>query len=92
MPGRGAVVHAAGAGGAERSSQRRRVGQWEYRRCANDQFAVITKGDLTECEARSSGGDCTASSSTDVVSEGGLLASSCGRARFGGSCRCCACS
>jgi hypothetical protein len=48
--------------------------QWEYRRCRNDQFAVITDGDAIACKPCPSGGDCTPSSSTDVVTQADIVA------------------
>jgi hypothetical protein len=40
---------------------------WEYRRCANDQYAVITNGDAIECKACPAGGDCSPENATDIV-------------------------
>jgi hypothetical protein len=48
--------------------------QWEYRRCRSDQFAVISGSDSIECKACPSGGDCTPSSVTDIVTQADIVA------------------
>jgi hypothetical protein len=48
--------------------------QWEYRRCRSNQFAVITNSDSIDCKACPSGGDCTPSSLTDVVTQPRIVA------------------
>ncbi len=47
---------------------------WEYRRCRNDQFAVISSGDAIACNSCPSGGDCAPSSVTDVVTQSDIVA------------------
>jgi hypothetical protein len=47
---------------------------WEYRRCSDDQFAVITDGDAIVCKPCPAGGDCTPSSPSDVVTQADIVA------------------
>ncbi len=52
------------------------VFSWTYKRCRDSEFAVLSgpNGDAIECRACPSGGDCTASSLTDVVTQGNIAA------------------
>jgi hypothetical protein len=47
---------------------------WEYRRCRSDQFAVIAGVDAIDCRTCPSGGDCTPSSFSDVVTQRDIVA------------------
>jgi hypothetical protein len=51
---------------------------WTYKRCADSEFAVLSghgaRGDAIVCRACPSGGDCTPSSVTDVVTQADIVA------------------
>jgi hypothetical protein len=47
---------------------------WEYLRCRDTEFAVLTNGDAIECRACPEGGDCSSSDVSEVVQQRDIVA------------------